>query len=150
MNTHDTSTITSPQRRRWLARAVLAAPLGLGLVGALGGTASAWAAAPQPYTAALLEQLSQEGRPVVLEVAAPWCSTCRAQKPIIERLSRQAPYADVAVLTVDYDSEKPLLKQLRVSAQSTLIAMRSGKEIARSVGDTTVAGIEGIFRRALP
>jgi thiol-disulfide isomerase/thioredoxin len=106
------------------------------------------AAQPVPYSQQAFDQMAREGKAVVVDVAATWCPTCRAQKPIIETLSRQAAYAGVAVLTVDFDTDKPLLRQFKVAQQSTLIAFRGGREVARSVGDTRPEGIESLFGKA--
>lgn len=106
------------------------------------------AAEPKHFTQQEFENLSRQGHPVVIDVAASWCPTCRAQKPIIDRLSKQDAYKQVAVLTVDFDSDKNVLKQFKVSMQSTLIAFKGGKELWRTVGDTTPVGIETIFKKA--
>ena len=95
------------------------------------------------------DRLAQAGKPVVVDVSAPWCPTCKAQKPIVDSLAKQPAYKDVTIFTVDFDSEKTVLKQFKVNMQSTLIAFNGGKETARSVGDATPAGIEGIFKRAV-
>lgn len=95
------------------------------------------------------DSLARAGRPVVVDVSAPWCPTCKAQKPIVDSLAKQAAYKDVTILTVDFDSEKPVLKQFKVTTQSTLIAFKGGQETARSVGDATPAGIEGLFKKAV-
>jgi len=111
---------------------------------------SAWAAAADavPFTQQAFDQLAQQGKPVVVDVSAPWCPTCKAQKPIVDKLSRTPAYKDVAVLTVDFDTAKPTLKAFKVSSQSTLIAFKAGKETGRSVGDTSADGIEGLFKKA--
>lgn len=95
------------------------------------------------------DSLAQAGKPVIVDVSAPWCPTCKAQKPIVDSLAKQAAYKDVTILTVDFDSEKTVLKQFKVNMQSTLIAFKGGKETARSVGDATPAGIENIFKKAV-
>jgi thioredoxin 1 len=110
--------------------------------------AVASAAEPKPFTQKDFDQLAHDGKPVVMDVSATWCPTCKAQKPIVEGLSKQPAYKDVAILTVDFDAEKAVLKQFKVNMQSTLIAFKAGKETGRSVGDTTPAGIEGIFKKA--
>jgi thioredoxin 1 len=109
----------------------------------------AWASEPRVFTQQEFDQLTHEGRPVVIDVSATWCPTCRAQRPIVQSLSINGTYKDVAVLTVDFDANKPILKEFRVGAQSTLIAFKGGKETARSVGDTTPAGIEALFMKAV-
>lgn len=109
---------------------------------------AASAAQPKPFTQQDFDQLARDGKPVVVDVSATWCPTCKAQKPIVEHLSRQPAYKDVAILAVDFDADKAILKQFKVSMQSTLIAFRGGKERGRSVGDTTPAGIESLFKQA--
>ncbi|HET8694978.1 MAG TPA: thioredoxin family protein [Aquabacterium sp.] len=109
---------------------------------------AALAAPPQPFTVETFNQLAHSGKPIVVDVAASWCTTCMAQKNIIDRLARQAAYREVAVLVVDFD-EKDLLRQLKVSVQSTLIAYRGGHEVGRSVGDATESGINRIFEKAV-
>lgn len=110
--------------------------------------AVASAAEPKPFTQQDFDKLAHDGKPVVVDVSATWCPTCKAQKPIVENLSRQPAYKDVAILAVDFDADKAVLKQFKVNMQSTLIAFKGGKEMARSVGDTTPAGIENIFKKA--
>jgi len=109
----------------------------------------ATAAEIKPYSQQEFDTLAQAGKPVVVDVSAPWCPTCKAQKPIIDGLAKQPAYKDVTILTVDFDSEKNTLKQYKVNMQSTLIGFKAGKEIARSVGDSTPAGIESIFKKAV-
>ena len=111
--------------------------------------ALATAAEPRPFKQADFDRLARAGKPVIVDVSATWCPTCKAQHPIIERLSRLPAYKDVAVLTVDFDDDKPILKEFKVGMQSTLIAFRGGKEASRSVGDTTEAGIESLFVKAV-
>lgn len=101
------------------------------------------------YTQAQFDQLASEGRPLVLAIQASWCPTCKAQKPILDALMGQATYKDVTTLTIDFDADKPLLKKYKVSTQSTLIGFKGRKEVGRSVGDTTKAGIEGLIQKTV-
>lgn len=110
--------------------------------------AVASAAEPKPFAQQDFDKLAHDGKPVVVDVSATWCPTCKAQKPIVENLSKQPAYKDVAILMVDFDADKAVLKQFKVNMQSTLIAFKGGKEMGRSVGDTTPAGIENIFKKA--
>lgn len=110
--------------------------------------AVAFAGEPMPFTQQGFDKLAYDGKPVLVDVSAPWCPTCKAQKPIVENLSKQPAYKDVAILAVDFDADKAVLKQFKVNMQSTLIAFKGGKEMGRSVGDTTPAGIENIFKKA--
>ena len=103
----------------------------------------------KPFTKQAFDKLTKQGKPVVLDISAPWCPTCKQQKPIVDALMRQPAYKDVTVLTVDFDTSKPTLKQFKVSQQSTLVAFKGSTEVGRSVGDTTPAGIEGLIKKTV-
>ena len=103
----------------------------------------------KPFNQAEFDKLTHEGKAVVLDVSAPWCPTCRAQKPIIDGLMKQPAYKNVTLMAIDFDSAKPTLKTLKVTSQSTLIAFKGDKEVARSVGDTTPDGIEGLIKKTV-
>ncbi len=103
----------------------------------------------KPFSQQEFDQLTKAGKPVVLAISAPWCSTCKAQKPIIDGLMKQPAYKDVTLLTIDFDSSKPTLKQFKVAVQSTLVAFKGEKEVGRSVGDTTPAGLEGLVKKTV-
>ena len=74
---------------------------------------------------------------MLVDVHADWCPTCAQQQPIVERLLQEPAFADVTVLTVDFDAQKPDLRRLRAASQSTLIAFHGTTETGRTVGDTT-------------
>jgi len=101
----------------------------------------------KPFSQAEFARLTQAGQPVVVDVSATWCPTCKAQKSILEKLMKQPAYKDVTLLTVDFDIEKSTVRALKVSMQSTLVGFKGAQEVARSVGDTTEAGIEGLIQK---
>lgn len=103
----------------------------------------------KPFNQQDFEQLTQQGKPVVLNISAPWCPTCRAQKSIIEGLMKQPAYQTVTLMTIDFDSAKPTLRKFKVDTQSTLVAFRGAREVGRSVGDTSPRGLEGLIRKTL-
>lgn len=102
-----------------------------------------------PYSQARFDQAAAQGKPALIAVHADWCPTCKAQKPIVDELMTRPAYKEVTTYLVDFDSAKPLLKKHKVGMQSTLIAFKGGKEVGRSVGDTTPDGIEGLVRKAV-
>lgn len=122
---------------------VFAAILGLGAL--LGLSAGVHAA--QPYNAGAFQQAQKAGKTVLLHVTAPWCSTCRAQHPVIASIEKAKP--KLVVYTIDYDNSKDLLRQLRVQSQSTLIVFKGAQEVGRSTGDTKPDGIESLVAKGL-
>ena len=103
----------------------------------------------KPFNQQEFDKLTQEGKPVVLDVNATWCPTCKAQKPIVDGLMKHPAYKAVTLMTIDFDANKPLLKQFKVGTQSTLVAFKGRAEVGRSVGDTTPTGIEGLVKKTI-
>ncbi len=89
------------------------------------------------------------GRPILVDIAASWCPTCKAQKPIIEKLSAEPQYKDLLIFEVDFDAQKDVLKKFGARTQSTLIVFKGDKETGRSVGSTDESAIGDLLRKAL-
>lgn len=100
----------------------------------------------KPFNAAEFASKLAAGGSVVVAAHATWCSTCRAQKPLLKSLSEQAPYQSLTIYEVDFDKQKPALNQLNITRQSTLVAFKAGKESKRSIGATDTASIETILK----
>lgn len=89
--------------------------------------------AAQPYAQTSFDDAQSAGKTILIDVTAPWCPTCRQQKPIIRAIEKERP--ELVVYEIDFDTAKDLLRRLRVSAQSTLIVFKGRTEVARSTGD---------------
>ncbi len=123
--------------------------LALAAVTALATATSICTARAGSFTPAALGTAQKAGKLILVHVSAPWCPTCRAQKPIVEDLTGKAKFKDFVVLDIDFDSQKDVLRTLNVRAQSTLIVYKGASEIGRSVGDTNPASIEALLAAAL-
>ena len=85
----------------------------------------------------------------LVEITAPWCPVCRAQKPILSELTAAPQFKNLAVFEVDFDSRKDVVRAFGAQTQSTLIAFKGAKEVGRSVGDTNARSIEDLLDRAI-
>ncbi|KTQ86464.1 thioredoxin [Aureimonas ureilytica] len=108
-------------------------------------SAAASAAEIAPFEMAAFEKAQTDGKPIVVDIAAPWCPTCAAQKPIIEKLAADPAHADMKIFHVSFDDQKDVVRALNARMQSTLIAFDGAKETGRSVGDTNPASIAALF-----
>lgn len=131
-------------RRALLAAAVAAvALLGVARPGpALAETAT-------PFTTAAFDAAKAEGKSILVEISAPWCPTCKAQKPILADIKGKPDFGPLVIMEVDFDSQKDVVRALGAQMQSTLIAFKGTTETGRSVGDTDPASIEALARSAL-
>ena len=100
-----------------------------------------------PYSPAALAAAQKAGEPVVLHFHASWCPTCRAQDKVFDALKAD-PSLKVTLMEVDYDTEKALERQLKVTAQSTLIVLHGAIERSRSTGETDPARLKSILQSA--
>ncbi|GBU15849.1 MULTISPECIES: thioredoxin family protein [Methylobacteriaceae] len=119
----------------------------LTLLLSLGGTA-AFAADPVAYTSAAFETAQKAGKPILVHVTAPWCSTCAAQKPILAKLEAEPRFKELKVFEVDFDSRKDVLRRFGATMQSTLITYRGELETGRSSGETKPEAITALLEKA--
>lgn len=104
-------------------------------------TTDAIAAERKTFDAASFKTAQQQGARILVDISATWCPTCKAQKPIIDSLAEQPANSDLVIFAVDFDSQKPVVRQFGAQSQSTLIAFKGKTETGRSVGDTDPGSI---------
>ena len=106
-------------------------------------------AAETPFTAEAFAAAQKGGAPVLVAIHASWCPTCRAQAPIIDKLSGDPKFKNLVVLRLDFDEQKDLVRKFGAQTQSTLIVFKGATEVGRSVGDTNPQSIEALLGKAI-
>ncbi|ANU06485.1 thioredoxin family protein [Paraurantiacibacter namhicola] len=101
------------------------------------------------YSPASFETLRASGRPIVVDVHASWCPTCRVQAGILDRYRKSDAFGDVAFVRVDYDNDRQFLKDFRIPRQSTILVFKGGREVGRSVAETNPEKLGALLKRAL-
>lgn len=94
-----------------------------------------------PFTQAAFDAARAAGKPILVEVYAPWCPVCRAQQAPLIAAQNDPANADLVLFRIDFDSQRAEQRALRVTRQSTLIAFRGNRETGRLLGDTNRAAI---------
>ena len=78
------------------------------------------------------EEVMKSEKPVLIDFWAPWCGPCRMVVPIVEEIAAEHP--EYKVVKVNVDEEAELASSFRVASIPTLVVMKDGLEVERSVG----------------
>jgi thioredoxin 1 len=107
------------------------------------------AATQQPWDKAAFDAAQAAGKPILIAVHAPWCPICAKQRPILAELAADPAFKDMVMMTVDFDSQKPIVVAFGVQKQSTLIVLRGKTEMVRSTGETDAGRIRAQLAKAI-
>jgi thioredoxin 1 len=116
---------------------------------AFGSLSPASANTAVPFTADAFKAAQAAGSPILVEIHADWCPTCKAQQPILDKLTADPKFKALKIFRVDFDAMKPQVKQFGAQMQSTLIVFKGSNEQGRSVGDTKESSISALLDKSL-
>lgn len=86
------------------------------------------AGAYQDFSPSLYDAAIADGKTVILDFHADWCSTCRANEPIIKRVFSTNTDTNLVGFKVNYDTETALKRTFNVRSQATIIkTSKNGK-----------------------
>jgi thioredoxin 1 len=130
--------------RRFLNGALIAGALAVSAT-----LAPSWANTAVPFSMEAFKAAQASGSPILVEIHADWCPVCKAQTPILDKLTSAAKLKNLKIFRVDFDGQKPVVKEFGAQMQSTLIVFKGAAEQGRSVGDTKEASIEALLNKSL-
>ena len=107
------------------------------------------AAETKPFDQATFVALQASNKPVLVDVYADWCPTCKQQAPILSELLSLPEFNGYTVLKVNFDTQKDVRRALGVAQQSTFIVYRGKREVVRATGDTSKDSIAATLRKGL-
>ena len=128
-------------RRHLLGALTVIAALSLGSI--------ASAMDKKPFDQKAFDAAQAAGKPILVEVTAPWCPVCKAQAPILSRLKGESKHKGLVSFDIDFDSQKDLLRKFNVQKQSTLIVFKGKQEAGRSTGDTNADSIASLLGKSI-
>jgi len=96
-----------------------------------------------------LTELKAKGEPVLVEVYADWCSTCRRQSPLLSSLLAEEEFSALNGLKLDWDEQQDYARSLGAARQSTLILYRDGEQLDLSIGETNPDRLREFLRQAV-
>ena len=77
-------------------------------------------------------EVLQSDRTVLLDFWASWCGPCRMVSPVVDEIADER--SDILVGKVNVDEQRELAAQFGVMSIPTLVVLKTGKEVQRSVG----------------
>lgn len=78
------------------------------------------------------EEVIHSDKPVLLDFWAPWCGPCRRVVPLVEEIARER--SDIKVVKINVDEERELASQFRIMSIPSLLVMKNGEVVKRSMG----------------
>ncbi len=78
------------------------------------------------------EEVIQSDKPVLLDFWAPWCGPCRMVVPLVEEIANER--SDIKVVKINVDEEPELASQFQIVSIPTLLVVKDGNVVNRSMG----------------
>ncbi len=77
---------------------------------------------------------------VLIDFWADWCGPCRMLSPIVDEIANEAPQG-VKVCKVNVDEQPELAQQFQIMSIPTLVVLKDGRLVNKSVGVQPKANI---------
>ena len=78
------------------------------------------------------KEVLQSDKPVLIDFYADWCGPCKMLSPIVDEVAEEN--TDIKVVKINVDNAQDLAMKYQVMSIPTLVVIKDGKEVNRSVG----------------
>lgn len=79
------------------------------------------------------DKLVAEGTPMIIDFSATWCGPCKKLAPIIDEIAEEFA-GEINVCKCDVDDNEELAAMYGVRNIPTVVFIKDGKEVDRTVG----------------
>ena len=90
-----------------------------------------------------VEEVMNSEKPVLVDFWASWCGPCRMVVPIVEKIAAEHP--EYKVVKINVDEEQELAAQFGVMSIPTLMVVKNGAVVNKSVGAKNMQQILAMF-----
>ncbi|MBE5971162.1 MAG: thioredoxin [Lachnospiraceae bacterium] len=91
-----------------------------------------------------VEEVMNSEKPVLVDFWASWCGPCRMVIPVVEKIAEE--YPEYKVVKVNVDEEQELAAQFGVMSIPTLMVVKNGEVVSKSVGAKNKQQILAMFQ----
>lgn len=78
------------------------------------------------------KQVFESEETILIDFWACWCAPCKMLSPIVSEVAKEM--TDIRVCKVNVDDQPELATKFKVTSLPTLIVMKNGQEVNRSIG----------------
>lgn len=78
------------------------------------------------------EEVMQSDKPVLVDFWAPWCGPCRMVGPILDEIAEERE--DIKICKINVDEETELATQFQIMSIPTLLVVKEGKIVNKTLG----------------
>ena len=92
--------------------------------------------------AATFDDLLTNDLPVVIDFWAPWCGPCRMLSPVVDEIAGELE-GKIVVAKCNVDENQDLAMKYGVMSIPTIVMLKDGSEVMRSVGAVPKPKLKG-------
>lgn len=92
--------------------------------------------------AATFDDLLTNDLPVVIDFWAPWCGPCRMLSPVVDEIAGELE-GKIVVAKCNVDENQDLAMKYGVMSIPTIVMLKGGSEVMRSVGAAPKPKLKG-------
>lgn len=104
--------------------------------------------AAKQYTSAQFQKAMGEGKTILVDFWAPWCSYCRRIGPAYDKIAQQFG-EELEIVQINIDEEPELAQREQIEVIPTLVLYRAGQAIGSVVAPESKAAIETFIQETL-